>query len=58
MLVGEFDPVTMKARGNWLALAAVLLALAPIDAHAYIGPGAGFAFGGALLVLLATFALA
>jgi predicted AlkP superfamily phosphohydrolase/phosphomutase len=28
------------------------------DAHAYIGPGAGFAFAGSFLVLIATFALA
>ncbi len=50
----------MKARGNWLAGAVGigLVALAPGAAHAYIGPGAGFAFGGALLVLLATFVLA
>jgi predicted AlkP superfamily phosphohydrolase/phosphomutase len=37
------------------ALAAVLLSR---EAHAYIGPGAGFFFGGAMLVLLATFAMA
>ncbi len=28
------------------------------EAHAYIGPGAGFALGGSMLVLLATFTLA
>jgi predicted AlkP superfamily phosphohydrolase/phosphomutase len=50
----------MSVRGNWLVAAAwiALLGLAPDEARAYIGPGAGFAFGGALLVLLATFALA
>jgi predicted AlkP superfamily phosphohydrolase/phosphomutase len=36
----------------------VLLALAAGEAHAYIGPGAGFALGGSMLVLLVTFALA
>src|SRR5262245_40510726 len=35
----------------------VLLA-APDLAHAYIGPGAGFAFAGSLLAMLAAFALA
>ncbi|MBT3222265.1 MAG: nucleotide pyrophosphatase, partial [Proteobacteria bacterium] len=30
----------------------------PADAFAYIGPGAGFAFAGSMLVLLVTFALA
>ncbi len=49
----------MKARGYWLAAAAAaLLLVAPQEAGAYIGPGAGFAFGGALLVILATFCLA
>jgi len=38
--------------------AAFALLLAPLPAHAYIGPGAGFAFAGSLLVLLAAFALA
>jgi predicted AlkP superfamily phosphohydrolase/phosphomutase len=37
-------------------LAAALLAAEP--AQAYIGPGAGFAFVGSLLILLATFAIA
>ncbi|MBW1880015.1 MAG: alkaline phosphatase family protein, partial [Deltaproteobacteria bacterium] len=36
----------------------VLAVLWPGEASAYIGPGAGFAFAGSLLVLLATFALA
>jgi predicted AlkP superfamily phosphohydrolase/phosphomutase len=50
----------MAGRGNWLVAAALVLALTTLaaPADAYIGPGAGFAFGGALLVLLATFALA
>ncbi len=34
------------------------LTLSASTAHAYIGPGAGFALGGSLLVLLVTFALA
>ena len=44
------------ARADWLVAAAwiALLVIAPGEAGAYIGPGAGFAFGGALLVLLAT----
>jgi len=42
---------------------ALLVALATLglwipEAHAYIGPGAGFAFAGSFLVLIATFALA
>jgi predicted AlkP superfamily phosphohydrolase/phosphomutase len=44
-----------------LATATALLvatALAAEPAHAYIGPGAGFAFVGSLLILLATFAMA
>jgi predicted AlkP superfamily phosphohydrolase/phosphomutase len=36
----------------------LLFVVAPEDAHAYIGPGAGFAFVGSMLVLLVTFALA
>lgn len=43
-------------------LAAVMvvaaLALWPADAHAYIGPGAGFAFAGSMLVILTTFVIA
>ncbi len=38
--------------------AALLVLLLPVPAHAYIGPGAGFAFAGSLVVLLSTFALA
>ena len=45
-----------------IALAAALALLPTLlvaeQAHAYIGPGAGFAFVGSLLVLLATFAMA
>jgi predicted AlkP superfamily phosphohydrolase/phosphomutase len=41
-----------------LALAAVLCALLATPAQAYIGPGAGFAFAGAALVLVSTLALA
>lgn len=40
------------------ALALVPALLAAVEAHAYIGPGAGFAFVGSLMVLLATFAIA
>ena len=40
------------------ATLAVALALGAEPAHAYIGPGAGFAFVGSLVVLLTTFALA
>ena len=39
------------------AFAAAYL-LAPTLAHAYIGPGAGFAFAGSLAVMVAAFALA
>ncbi len=49
-----------KARHHGIALttllAAVLLWASP--AHAYIGPGAGFAFAGSAMVLVATFFLA
>ena len=43
-----------------LLIACVLLPVLvwPAAAHAYIGPGAGFAFMGSLFVLLATFVLA
>ncbi len=45
---------------SWLVLASAVLLLAGSAgaAHAYIGPGAGFALGGSLLILLATFVLA
>jgi predicted AlkP superfamily phosphohydrolase/phosphomutase len=50
----------MNVLRSWLAAAVpvLLVALGPADAHAYIGPGAGFALGGSMLVLLVTFALA
>lgn len=52
-------PPRRADRPTWLAVAAAFaLLLAPLPAHAYIGPGAGFAFAGSLLVLLAAFALA
>jgi predicted AlkP superfamily phosphohydrolase/phosphomutase len=41
-----------------LGVAFGALAFAAGDVHAYIGPGAGFALGGSMLVLLVTFALA
>src|SRR5213594_4437379 len=40
------------------SLAAACLLLLAGPAHAYIGPGAGFAFVGSLFVLLTTFVLA
>jgi predicted AlkP superfamily phosphohydrolase/phosphomutase len=46
----------VKIRATVLVLA-LCLAVAG-EAHAYIGPGAGFAFVGSLFVLLATFAIA
>jgi predicted AlkP superfamily phosphohydrolase/phosphomutase len=50
----------MKKRRLGLVAAYLIIALAliPSAAHAYIGPGAGFAFVGSMMVLLATFALA
>ncbi len=46
-------------RPRWsLALAALACGLLAVPAQAYIGPGAGFAFAGAALVLLTTLALA
>ena len=49
----------MSAR-HWRAVlaAAALLLIPAAQAQAYIGPGAGFAFVGSLLVLVATFAIA
>jgi len=45
--------------GRAFLLALVVAALAsPVPAQAYIGPGAGFAFAGSLLTMLAAFALA
>lgn len=49
----------MPVRSACGALAAALLCLLPaLPAAAYIGPGAGFAFVGSLMVLIATFAIA
>jgi len=50
----------MSIARYWPITAALTLALAITagEAHAYIGPGAGFALGGSMLVLLVTFALA
>src|SRR5437016_2248149 len=44
--------------GRLVALAAYLVLLAPSRAHAYIGPGAGFAFAGSLFMMLAALGLA
>jgi len=55
------EPIeVMTPHRNWLVAAAliVLFALEPGEARAYIGPGAGFAFAGSMLILLVTFALA
>src|SRR5258706_15955772 len=48
----------MNTRLARAALAAASLMLCSAPAHAYIGPGAGFAFVGSFLVLLTTFVLA
>ena len=50
----------MNFARHWSTTAAwsLFLALTASEAHAYIGPGAGFALGGSVLVLLVTFALA
>ena len=50
----------MIARRKPLVVASlgIVLALGAEPAHAYIGPGAGFAFVGSLVVLLTTFVLA
>jgi len=42
----------------WIPTLPLLLSTSLADFGAYIGPGAGFAFAGTLLVVLATFALA
>ena len=47
----------MTTRKKWLVLGLALF-LAPHSAHAYIGPGAGFAFLGSTLVFVVTFLLA
>src|SRR5262245_19863005 len=41
--------------GPLLFLAALVVLLAPSPAHAYIGPGAGFALGGSLFAVFAAF---
>jgi predicted AlkP superfamily phosphohydrolase/phosphomutase len=50
----------MNFARHWSTAAAwsLALALTASEAQAYIGPGAGFALGGSMLVLLVTFALA
>jgi predicted AlkP superfamily phosphohydrolase/phosphomutase len=48
----------MNTRLTRAALAAASLVLLSAPAHAYIGPGAGFAFVGSLMVLITTFLLA
>jgi predicted AlkP superfamily phosphohydrolase/phosphomutase len=47
-----------RARALSAALALIPAVFAATEAHAYIGPGAGFAFVGSLMVLLTTFAIA
>ena len=47
-----------QRQGLVAALLIALFVLLPAVAQAYIGPGAGFAFVGSMMVLLATFALA
>ena len=51
---------TMNVPKTWLVVATTLLLIAGTagSAQAYIGPGAGFALGGSMLILLATFVLA
>ena len=49
----------MKVPKSWLVVAVVVvLEVTAGTADAYIGPGAGFALGGSMLILLATFVLA
>jgi predicted AlkP superfamily phosphohydrolase/phosphomutase len=50
----------MNALRHWPALAVlvILSVFGAGEAHAYIGPGAGFALGGSMLILLTTFVLA
>jgi len=50
--------MNIARHGPFTAAWTVAAVLAASDAHAYIGPGAGFALGGSMLVLLVTFALA
>ncbi|MDH3211916.1 MAG: alkaline phosphatase family protein [Myxococcales bacterium] len=51
-------PFSRNARALAVALAGLPVLLAAGEAHAYIGPGAGFAFVGSLMVLITTFAIA
>jgi predicted AlkP superfamily phosphohydrolase/phosphomutase len=55
---GETRAMIADRRKPIALLCLVAAALAPDVAQAYIGPGAGFAFVGTLLVLLTTFAIA
>ncbi|MDJ0869327.1 MAG: alkaline phosphatase family protein [Myxococcota bacterium] len=50
--------MTLPRPARIVAAAVAAALLAPDAAQAYIGPGAGFAFVGSLLVLLTTFAIA
>ncbi len=54
------NPQTPRTLCRWAAVLSVALfvLIATPSAHAYIGPGAGFAFMSSFLVLFATFALA
>lgn len=58
MPLNAWSPRPRTLRHLALANAAWLALIAPVPAQAYIGPGAGFAFAGSLLVLVAAFALA
>jgi predicted AlkP superfamily phosphohydrolase/phosphomutase len=51
-------PSSRRAKALAAALALIPALFTASQAHAYIGPGAGFAFVGSLMVLLATFAIA
>ena len=48
----------MRSRPSLIPALIVVAILWPTAAHAYIGPGAGFALAGSMMVLLTTFALA
>lgn len=51
--------IMMHLRNGLLAVVVVFsITVAPTPAQAYIGPGAGFAFAGSMLILLVTFLLA
>ena len=45
----------MSRTGRLLVLSTLLVLLAPTPAHAYIGPGAGFALAGSFMAVLAAF---